>query len=265
MNYMKYSACIEMLFTEQPFLQRIKKAKESGFQAIEFWDWKEKDLQKIKDECMANDIKVAAFVGNTAGQMVNPEDNESFIKGVKESIEKAVLLGCENLILTTNILGEDRSVKPLKNEIPDSKKKENILYILSELDEIVKKNGITLNIEPLNVIVDHKGYFLNNSTEGFEALKKINRKNIKLLYDIYHMQIMEGNLINTITENIDIIGHIHIADVPGRHEPGTGEINYNNIFKILKEIEYKNWVGFEYLPSGSTELSLRMVRKIFEF
>ncbi|MFC2159276.1 hydroxypyruvate isomerase family protein [Actinomycetota bacterium] len=262
---MKYSACIEMLFDEVPFIQRINKAKENNFDAIEFWDWQEKDIDKIRDECVKNDISVAAFIGNTRGQMVNPEDNKDLITGIGQSIKIAKELQCNNLLLTTNILGEDRSVLPTPADLTEMDKKKNIEKVLSELAPIAEKSGITMVLEPLNVLVDHPGYFLDNSKIGFEVLNKVNSPNIKLLYDIYHMQIMEGNIINTLENNIDLIGHIHIADVPGRREPGTGEINYSNIYNKLVELDYKNYAGFEYQPTGSTEDSLYSIKKIFNF
>jgi len=262
---MKFSACIELLFTEHSFLERIKKAKMSNFDAIEFWDWKEKDIEAIRFECNDNDIKIAAFVGDTKGQMVNPDDNEEFIEGVKESINIAKKLKCKNLILTTNILTKDRSVEPLSQKISEDEKEQNIFRVLSDLAPIAEKSNIILNIEPLNVIVDHKGYFLKNSKNGFDLLKRINSKNIKLLYDIYHLQIMEGNLINNLKQNLDLIGHIHIADVPGRHEPETGEINYKNIYRKLRELNFEGFIGFEYIPSKNTELSLNIIKKIFNF
>ncbi|MFC2144861.1 hydroxypyruvate isomerase family protein [Actinomycetota bacterium] len=262
---MKYSACIEMLFDEVPFIQRINRAKENNFDAIEFWDWEEKDIDKIRDECVKNDISVAAFIGNTKGQMVNPEDNEALVTGIGQSIKIAKELQCNNLLLTTNILGEDRSVLPTPADLTEMDKKKNIEIVLSELAPIAEKAGITMVLEPLNILVDHPGYFLDNSKIGFDVLKKVNCPNIKLLYDIYHMQIMEGNIINTLENNIDLIGHIHIADVPGRREPGTGEINYNNIYNKLVELDYKNFAGFEYQPSISTEDSLLSIKKIFNF
>jgi hydroxypyruvate isomerase len=262
---MMFSACIELLFSELPFLERIERAKYHNFDAIEFWDWKEKDIKAIKDRCITNNIKVATFVGNTNGQMIDPNDNIIFIDGVKESIETSLELACSNLILTTNTLGEDRSVAPLKVEIESAKKTENIIKVLSSLDNIAKSYSITLNIEPLNTKVDHMGYFLNNSGDGFDILRIIASRNIRLLFDIYHMQIMEGNLIENISSNIDLIGHIHIADVPSRHEPGTGEINFASIFKVLNDLDYKGYAGFEFIPSLDTEASIKIVRDIFKF
>jgi hydroxypyruvate isomerase len=262
---MKYSACIELLFTEFPFVERIKKAKEFGFDAIEFWEWDNKDLEIIKQTCKKNEIEIATFGLGQFGQMVDARDIDRIISGAKDAVEKAKFLDCNNLILTVNILQEDRSVRPIDIEISDVEMKNNIIIVLKELAKIVDGSDIVLNLEPLNSIVDHKGYFLNNSVDGFNIIKEVNHKNVKLLYDIYHLQIMEGNIIENLSNNVDMVGYIHIADVPGRHEPGTGEINYKNIFKQLKNIKYQGFLGFEYEPVKSTIDSLDRVKKIFNF
>lgn len=262
---MKYSACIELLFSEVSFLERIRKSKENNFNTIEFWDWKGKDLKAITNECNNNEIEIASFVGNTEGQMIVPEDRDRFINGVKKSIEVAKDLKCENLILTTNILRDDRTVEPIPYNLSNEDKRENILNVLKKLAPVAEKAGIVLNVEPLNTIVDHKGYFLEHSKDGFDLVKEVNSKNIRLLYDIYHMQIMEGNILENISNNIEYIGYIHVADVPGRNEPGTGEINYKNVYKKLNDLNYTGFVGFEYIPSKSTEVSLINVKKIFNF
>jgi hydroxypyruvate isomerase len=101
--------------------------------------------------------------------------------------------------------------------------------------------------------VDHPGYFLHGSAAGFDLVRAVGSPHIKLLYDIYHMQVMEGNVIQTLTANLDAVGHVHVADVPGRHQPGTGELHYGNIFAALREAGYDHYVGFEFEPTVPSE------------
>jgi len=119
-----------------------------------------------------------------------------------------------------------------------------------------------LVIEPLNVLVDHPGYYLTTSAEGFEILDEVDSPNVKLLYDIYHQQVTEGNLIATITSHIAQIAHFHVADVPGRHEPGTGEINWVNVLRAIDEAGYAGYVGLEYMPTGATVESLEYIKAV---
>ena len=153
----------------------------------------------------------------------------------------------------SDIMQEDRSVKPHPYEISKEEMRENTISVLRELAPIAEEAGITLVIEPLNTLVDHAGYSLYSSAEGIEIVKAVNSPAVRLLYDAYHMQIMEGNIIDTIRNNWQYFGHFHIADVPGRNQPGTGELNYNNILKALKETGYAGIVGFEFAPIGKTD------------
>ena len=112
--------------------------------------------------------------------------------------------------------------------------------------------GVTLVLEPLNVLHDHRGYYLWSSYEGFGIIEEVGSPAVKLLYDVYHQQISEGNLISNIKNNAHLIGHVHIADVPGRHQPGTGEINYKNVFAALDSAGYEGYTGMEFSPVGTS-------------
>jgi hydroxypyruvate isomerase len=157
------------------------------------------------------------------------------------------------MFLLTDELGEDRSVRFQYPELSEEEKLQSVVAGLRELAPQAEEAGVTLVLEPLNTQVDHAGYFLNRSGIGFDLVRQVNSPRIKLLYDIYHMQVMEGNVIETLVNNLDIIDHVHVADVPGRHEPGTGELNYANIFKALREAGYDKYVGFELDPTVPSE------------
>jgi hydroxypyruvate isomerase len=121
---------------------------------------------------------------------------------------------------------------------------------------------VTLVLEPLNIKVDHPGYYLQTAKEGFEMIDEVGSPALKMLFDIYHHQIMEGNVIADITKNIAKIAHFHVADVPGRHEPGSGEINYANVFRAIASSGYQGFVGLEYKPSRAAEETLRDVLRM---
>ena len=132
--------------------------------------------------------------------------------------------------------------------LPASKQRQSLIEGLKEAAPIVEAAGITLVIEPLNELVDHQGYFLIRSKEAFEIINEVGSPNIKVIFDIYHQQISEGNLISNIVNNIDNIGHFHAAGNPGRHELQRGEINYPEVFMSIKETGYRGYVGLEYWP-----------------
>ncbi len=249
----RFSVCIEMIFRERPFLDRIDAVANAGLSSFEFWRWRPKDINGILKRKEEHGLAVAAFCVDPMGRIVNLNTKEEFIKGVKDSIQVAYKLECSRLIVTTGNTIEG---------VPKETQHENIVESLKKAAKLVEKADVTLVLEPLNILVDHKGYFLYSSHEGFEILKQVESPNVKLLYDVYHQQITEGNLIDTISKNIGLIGHFHTGDVPGRHEPGTGEINYANVFKKIDELGYNGFVGLEFRPLTGSEEALEKVRKL---
>jgi len=237
----KFSPCIEMIFSDSPFSERMERVKSAGFQAFEFWDWRNKEIGWIKKEIKKLGLDCAAILANLINPLVRPVmDKGKLSEEVKASIEVAHDLGCQTLIMTTG-----NAVADMAREVQHK----NIVDNLSAIASLAEEEKVTIVLEPLNALVDHKGYYLSSSLEGFEIIKEVKCPNIKLLYDVYHQQIMEGNLIQNITSNIDLIGHFHIADVPGRHEPGTGEINYTNVLKCINDLGYEGYIGLEFKPS----------------
>jgi hydroxypyruvate isomerase len=250
---LKLSACIEMIFRDRPFLERIDAVADTGLKAFEFWGWRDKHLPAIRDRATRRGLQISSFGMDTGGPMVEASGTESFIDGLKASIDAARTLDVKTLICTVGqeIPGVDRTaqhraiVEKLKAGVP-----------------ILEAAGITAVIEPLNILVDHRGYYLSTSDEGLELVDEVASPNVLLLFDIYHQQITEGNVTQNLTRNISRIGHVHVADVPGRHEPGSGELNYAHIFKALEGAGYEGFVGLEYLPSGDSADSLRQTLQL---
>jgi hydroxypyruvate isomerase len=250
---MKSSVCIEMIFTEVPFLERIEKAAQAGFDAIEFWNWDNKDLPAIKAAVDRWGLGIASFQSNLGGTLIHPAQRDGFVAGIQKSLGKAQEMDAAALFLLTDELGDDRSVRFQYPELSDEEKYQSVLDGLKALAPLAEEAGVTLVIEPLNIHVDHPGYFLNRSSVGVDLVRAVNSSRIRLLFDIYHMQVMEGNILHTLLGNLDVIGHVHVADVPGRHQPGSGELHYGNIFRALRQAGYDRYVGFEFEPTVPSE------------
>lgn len=172
------------------------------------------------------------------------------VKNVTESIKIVKEMGCNSLIgLSGEIEGKADSQKNI------------LIENLKRVADILVKENVTLNLEALNSLVDHKGYYLDSSYLAFEIAKAVGCNNIKILYDVYHMQIMEGNIIENIKKNIDFIGHFHSAGVPGRHEQFNGESDYKNILKAVNESDYNRYFGLEYWPTYDNKQSIVDVLK----
>ena len=248
-----------MVFTEVPFEDRFRFAKESGFDYIEFWTWKDKNTKQIKELCQAHDLKIASFSGDQEFSMIDEDQREDYISFVEASIETAQFLNCNHLVVHSNALGENGVVIDPYLHVSDVKKMAVMSDVLKSLAVIAEAANITLLLEALNTVVDHPGNFLTFTKDAAELIRVVNSSNVKILYDIYHMQIMEDNLIETLKSYIDAIGYIHVADVPGRHEPGTGEINFANVMTVLKELDYDGVVGFELDPERDSATAARAI------
>ncbi|GAA0682958.1 hydroxypyruvate isomerase family protein [Natronoarchaeum mannanilyticum] len=235
------SVCVEMVY-DGPFPERIQRAANAGVDAIEFWDWREKDLDAV--EAAAADAGVD-IVGCTAGGVLtDPDATDAAVGTIRESIDTAASIGCPTLIVTTgpDQAGLDRATQ-----------RENIVDVLSAVAPAAVSAGVTLALEPLNTAVDHPGYYLSTAAEGFDIVDAVGSSHVNLLYDVYHQQVTEGNVIATLTENVEDVGHVHIADVPGRAEPGTGELNYENVLAAINDAGYEGYVGCEFSPTGDPD------------
>jgi hydroxypyruvate isomerase len=248
---LRFSVCVEMLFKDKPFEQRLEYVADQGFPAFEFWSRQGKDMNITLALKAALRLEVAAFLGSTAS-MVDPAQRQQFLGDITRSASLAVDLACENLIITSG---------PAMPGVPYDEQRWNLVDLLKEAAHTAADAGVTLVLEPLNQ-QDHPGTFLSSSDEGFAIVREVNSPNVKLLFDVYHQQISEGDLTRRLTANMDLIGHIHVADVPGRHEPGTGEINYEHIFGVLREAGYRGYVGLEYNPLVDAVASLKAVRAL---
>jgi hydroxypyruvate isomerase len=253
----KFSLCIEPVFPELDFYDRITAAADLGFNAIEFWDPAGRDTTRIGRLAAQNHLSVATCCLKDAWSNRLNQPTEKVLANYIESARIAKDMGCQSLIA---LAGDEASKHPAEGvESQDCDQKEILVDNLKRLAETADREGVTVNVEALNSLVDHKGYYLDSAQTGFEIIKRVGCRHIKLLYDVYHMQIMEGNLIQTITGSIEWIGHFHSAGVPGRHELFTGEIHYPAVVKAIDAAGYPGFFGLEYWPSYDHHQSLKDV------
>jgi hydroxypyruvate isomerase len=252
----KLSVRVEALFRDMNLEQMMAKVAEAGYQGFEFGNWRAQDpaaITKLKNKL---GLECACLVGNRAVNpkgmtLVDPADREGFLAEIKASTEAAKRFETTRLVTLSG------------NELPGVPREsqhKSIVEGLKRAHDVVAPHGVTLIVEPLNTLVNHQGYYLNHTPEAFEIMHEVASPNVKILFDIYHVQIMDGNLIDTIRKNIAYIGHFHVGDVPGRHEPGTGEINYTNVFRAIRETGFRDFVAMEYGPSKDPMTTLAEVR-----
>lgn len=236
---MKFSVCIDCLFSGGDFLSAMNTVKESGLSAYEFWSWRNKDLNAIRRRQEELSLTPAAFCTKFTS-LVDPAERTSYLEGLKQSIEAANLLSCRTLITQVG------------NTIPGvtrERQTDSLIEGLSACVPLLKDAGITLVFEPLNTKVDHRGYFLTSSEEALAVAEQVDSPYVSILFDLYHQQIMEGDLTANALKLLPHIGHIHCAGNPGRNELDTGEIRYETIFSALNGAGYSGFLGLEYRPT----------------
>ena len=255
----KFCANLSMLFGEHDFLRRFSAAAKGGFSGVEYIGPYAFPKEQVAEALHGNKLKQVLFnlpAGNwDAGERgigCLPDRVGEFQDGVGKAIDYARALGCTMINCLAGIL---------PSSVSREKAHTTLVSNLSFAAAALKKEKILLIVEPINSY-DIPGFFLNRSREGIAVIDDVGSDNLKLQYDIYHMQRMEGELGATLTKLMPRIGHIQLADNPGRHEPGTGEINYPFLFKLIDTLGYAGWIGCEYKPKNSTVAGLGWIKEL---
>ena len=256
----KLCANLTFLFNEHAFIDRFAAAAQAGFKGIEYMSPYEYDKAALADQLKKHDL-VQVLHNLPAGDWANgergiachPDRVGEFQDGVGKAVEYATVLGCRQLNCLAGICPE----------APEDRQRAAFVSNLKFAALKLKQAGIKLLIEPINTR-DIPGFYLNRSSQALDIIREVGSDNLFLQYDIYHMQIMEGDLARTIEKNLAAIPHMQLADNPGRNEPGTGEINYPFLFEHIDRIGYTGWIGCEYKPKTSTTESLGWARPFLE-
>jgi hydroxypyruvate isomerase len=248
-----FCANLTMLYNELPFLERFEAAKKAGFSGVEYlfpYDFEPEVLAiQLKDNGLTqvlHNLPAGDWGAGERGIACHPGREHAFRAGVDKAIRYATALGCRQINCLSGIAPAGVEPDRLEAIFVD-----NLSYAAAAL----AKEGIKLLIEPINTR-DIPGFYLNRTAQALDVINKVGSGNLYVQYDIYHMQIMEGDVARTIEANLPRIAHIQLADNPGRNEPGTGEINYPFLFAHIDRIGYRGWIGAEYKPKTTTDAGL---------
>lgn len=251
-------------FGDVPIPTSLEMVAKAGFDACDNFDWRNKQnfcqYQKyLKEFGLRAGVLVVnkkPDVNALGCSLVAPEDREGFLQELRLCIDAAHSVGCTRLEVLSG------------NSIPGRSRKDQLESCVASLqaaEPLLAKNGMTVVVEFLNSNFDHPGYFLDRVDLAMDLVQRVGSSSVKLLFDIYHVQMMQGDLIRTIRQCHDSVGQYHFADVPGRHEPGTGEINFRNVFKAIYDLNYDGYVTAEYHPTDFTFRDLVRVRELATF
>ncbi len=249
----RFSANLTLLFNEVAFLDRFDAAARAGFRAVEFVSPYDHPPEEVARAARAAGVEVVLFnlpAGNWArgdrGMACDPDRADEFRDGLARALAYAGVLGCPRLHAMAGIRPPG---------VPDEAVHAAWVAAIRLAARAVGTEARTLVVEGINVR-DMPGYFLTTSRQGFELIEEVGEPNLHYLYDVYHMQIMEGDLARTLESRLPRIGHVQIADVPGRNEPGTGEVSFGFLLRHLDRLGYRGWVGCEYRPRKGTAAGL---------
>jgi hydroxypyruvate isomerase len=250
----RISVMLWTVFQHLPFEERLEKVAQAGYHSIElvgeFKRWSAQDFRNVSRKKRTLGLGFDATSGLTHG-IVDPSERSVFLAEVRAMLPILERLECPALIALSG------------NRVPglsSSAQHQSCIDGLKHAAEIIEGKNLRLLVENIDP-KENPRYYLTSAAEGFEIIRAVNHPQVKFLYDLYHEQVAEGNLIEKLEKNIDFTGLVHVADVPGRHEPGTGEIDYGNIFKTLAQLRYDRFVAMEYLPTYDAVRSLRVNRE----
>ena len=251
-NVMKLCVAVPCFFRNVDFCDAIRKCAELGYDTIETYSWKSLDLGKVKATLEETGVELISMC-TTEFRLTSPECRQLWLNGLEESCIAANKLGVKKLITQ---VGNDTGAPRLDQHA-------SIVAGLKAGAPILEKYGVTVMIEPLNTLVNHPGYYLWSAVEAFEIVREVDSENVKVIYDIYHQQVMEGNIIPNIVNNLDLIAHLHGAGHPGRHDLQNGENNYHFIMSEVENAGYTGALGLEYSPLSDPIESLREAKRIY--
>ena len=258
-TWLTYAVNVEMTWSRLPFLDRVRKVKEAGFSHYEFWPWRGKDIDGILRLNQELGLSVSQFsaspVKGFGHGITNPDPARlaEFEEEIRSALPAARKLGVKKLCV---VAGEETGGYSRDEQT------RAVVAALKAGARIVEPEGITLILEPLNVLVDHPRQLVVTSSHAAEVLRAVGSPNVKMLFDIYHQQISEGNLTGNIRKYRDLIGYFQLADHPGRHEPTTGEISYPYVLRTVHDIGYRDPIGLEMSPKGDPMAAFQSIRRV---
>jgi hydroxypyruvate isomerase len=259
--------CTDLVYQGRDTLEAIDAVAAAGIPAIEFWGWRDKDIDAVGERARRHRLQIAAMSLDPAVRILDGDADAEFLRSVTESLAVATRIGCRRLVVHVQPVpmgaGSSRPPDPSRVQALNAQRR-NIVAALKKAAPLAEDAGVVLMLEPLNILVDHNGYCLSCSGDGAEVLREVGSPAVRLLFDVYHMQIAEGNLVGNITANVDLLAHLHVADVPGRHEPGTGEINFLNVLTAARAAGYEGCVGMELIPTADPLAAIRSTARIIE-
>ena len=264
---MKETIVIETMFTEVPFEQRFAEIRKAGYRYAELWNLNGRDPRAVRRLADESGVEIIGLSGDISGRpgdpgMADADRRGDYIALVRECMDIAKVLGATYLHMHSN--GSDEHGRTLVYDLSPQRQRDTMVQNLRALAPMLEQEGLICVMEPCNSLIDSPGYFLDHTAQGADIIREVASPHVRLIYDVYHAQVMEGNLINTIRSILDVMEYVHFSDCPGRHEPGTGEINFKNIVRTLQQVGFDGPLAYEVHPLTTTAAAVRAIRALYE-
>jgi hydroxypyruvate isomerase len=256
------SASIEFLFTELPWVERVEAAARAGFEGVECWDWRDKDMDRLGEAAARAGVAITGFFGNRRYSLIDRTQHQANLDGLAASVACARRVGCGALHAFVQEIRPNGSVVPPTRPLGEEEAFGNAVDGLRQAAALCQAHGIMLLLEAINPL-SVPGYFLDTAEKCLRLVEAVDHPHLVMTYDYFHQQLSGGNLMATLERCFHRVAAVHVADVPGRHEPGTGEINFVNVNRHLHQLGFAGTVVFEVRPLHGSDAAVQAIHAVF--
>jgi hydroxypyruvate isomerase len=251
------------MWSELPLAQRARRAAAHGFDCVELWDWRGEDIEGLATACRESGIELVGFFGHSYGALCDPRQRTRVLQALAESVDVAQRVGARQLHMFSDDRGPDGRFQPAP-PITAAAKRRSCVEGLRECVKLVENTPLELALEAINSVFV-PGYFLSDFGAALEIVREVDHPKVRIFFDCFHQQLVAGRLIDSLVDALPYVTSVHVADVPGRHEPGTGEINFTSIRRVLGEHRYDRQVTFEIVPLADNDRAVAACKEVFGF
>jgi hydroxypyruvate isomerase len=260
----KYSLSIRFMWTEVPMPERARRAAAHGFDRVELWDWRGEPIDEVARACSESGIEIAGFFGHSYGALCDPAQHDRVLEALSESVEVARRVGATQLHMFSDDRLPQGGFAP-SPPLTAAAKRRACVEGLRRCAELVEGNSVELTLEAINTVFV-PGYFLSDFGAALEIVREVDHPQVRIFFDCFHQQLVGGRLIENLRDGLPWVTSVHVADVPGRRQPGTGEINFHAIRRVLEEAAYDRQITFEIDPlDGDSDAAIASCKEVFSF
>ncbi len=260
---MRHSVSIKFMWGDLPLPERARRAGEHGFDTVELWDWRGEDIDGLATACRESGIEIAGFFGHSYGALCDPAQRGRVLQALEESVQVAERVGARQLHMFSDDRRPDGRFEPAP-PLTNATKRRSCVEGLLECAKLVEGRRLELALEAINSVFV-PGYFLADVGAALEIVREVDHPQVRVFFDCFHQQLVAGRLIDNLIDALPYVSSVHVADVPGRHEPGTGEINFHSIRRLLDDHGYERQVTFEVVPLRDSDTAVAACKEVFAF